>query len=97
MAIDMVRKGGTINLFGGCAPHTTITLNTERLHYSELNIKASFHHTPRHIQKALEFITKGVVNPEEFITAEAPLERLPHVLDTLINQRNSNIKVAIIP
>ena len=35
-AIDMVRKGGTVNLFGGCAKGTRVALNTERLHYSEI-------------------------------------------------------------
>ncbi len=31
-AIACARPGGTINLFGGCAKNTTITVNTEQLH-----------------------------------------------------------------
>ena len=34
-AIDMVRKGGTVNFFGGCAKGTKVELETNRLHYSE--------------------------------------------------------------
>ncbi len=45
-AIDMVRKGGTVNFFGGCASGTKVRLDTNRLHYSEITLKATFHHTP---------------------------------------------------
>ncbi|MBA3914719.1 MAG: zinc-binding dehydrogenase, partial [Acidobacteriales bacterium] len=34
-SIDMVRKGGTVNFFGGCASGTKVQLDTNRLHYSE--------------------------------------------------------------
>src|SRR6185312_16127104 len=35
-AIYMVRKGGTVNFFGGCASGTKVALDTSRLHYSEI-------------------------------------------------------------
>src|ERR1035441_2914854 len=50
--IDMVRKGGTVNFFGGCASGTTVALDTQRLHYNELTLKATFHHTPETVRKA---------------------------------------------
>ncbi|HEY9645999.1 MAG TPA: alcohol dehydrogenase catalytic domain-containing protein, partial [Chroococcidiopsis sp.] len=43
MAIACARPGATVNLFGGCPRDTTITVNTERLHYSELTLKGVFH------------------------------------------------------
>ena len=51
-AIDMVRKGGTVNFFGGCANGTKVQLDTNRLHYSEITLKATFHHTPETVRKA---------------------------------------------
>ncbi len=51
-AIDMVRKGGTVNFFGGCASGTKVQLDTNRLHYSEVTLKATFHHTPETVRKA---------------------------------------------
>ena len=51
-AIDMVRKGGTVNFFGGCASGTKVALDTQRLHYNELTLKATFHHTPETVRKA---------------------------------------------
>ena len=49
-AIDMVRKGGTVNFFGGCASGTKVQLDTNRLHYSEITLKATFHHTPETVR-----------------------------------------------
>lgn len=37
-AIACARPGATVNLFGGCPRDTTITINTEQLHYSELTL-----------------------------------------------------------
>ncbi len=51
-SIDMVRKGGTVNFFGGCANGTKVALDTQRLHYNELTLKATFHHTPETVRKA---------------------------------------------
>ena len=45
LAATLVRPGGLINFFGGCASDTQVTLATRPLHYSELTIKGVFHHT----------------------------------------------------
>ena len=55
LATQLVRKGGTINFFGGCPSGTKVGLDTGLLHYSEITCKASFHHTPAHIRRSLEF------------------------------------------
>jgi len=95
-AMGMVRRGGTINLFGGCPSGTYIPLDTTLIHYSEIAIKASFHHTPRHIREALEAIHRGAVCARAFITGEERLPALRSVLERLLN-RNGDIKIAIIP
>lgn len=95
-AMGIVRRGGTINLFGGCPPGTQIPLDTTLIHYSEITIKASFHHTPRHIREALETIHRGELQVERWITGEERLPMLRNVLERLLN-RNGDIKIAIIP
>jgi L-iditol 2-dehydrogenase len=95
-AIEMVRKGGTVNLFGGCATGTKVQLDTNRLHYSEVTIKATFHHTPETVRKAFSLITEKKIKGADYITGEAPLSRLQHVLRHMLN-RNGDIKTAIIP
>jgi L-iditol 2-dehydrogenase len=95
-SIDMVRKGGTVNFFGGCASGTTVQLDTNRLHYSEVTLKATFHHTPESVRKAFTLITERKIRSADYVTGEAPLSRLHHVLRHMMN-RNGDIKTAIIP
>src|SRR5438876_6544815 len=40
--VEMVRKGGTVNFFGGCASGTKVQLDTSRLHYSDITLEATF-------------------------------------------------------
>jgi len=95
-AVEMVRKGGTVNFFGGCAAGTKVALDTSRLHYSEITVKATFHHTPASVRKAFVLIAERKVRGTDYITGEAPLSRLQHVLRHMLD-RNGDIKTAIIP
>ncbi len=95
-SIDMVRKGGTVNFFGGCASGTKVNLDTNRLHYSEVTLKATFHHTPESVRKAFALIAERKIRGADYITGEAPLSRLQQVLRHMLN-RNGDIKTAIIP
>jgi len=96
LAIAMVRKGGTVNFFGGCAAGTKVQLDTNRLHYSEVTLKATFHHTPETVRRAFALIAEKKIRSTDYITGEAPLSRLQQVFHHMLN-RNGDIKTAIIP
>lgn len=95
MALRLVRKGGTVVFFGGCPSGSEIRLDTHRVHYDELTIKGSFHHTPRAVKKALDLLAFGVVKAKPLITHELPLERLEEAL--LMMKEGRAVKVAILP
>ncbi len=95
-AMQIVRCGGTINLFGGCPRGTKVEFESSALHYSEITIKSSFHHTPRFIREALEVIARGEVRASDFITGEVRLSELPQVFEHMKN-RNGQLKVAVMP
>ncbi len=97
LATRIVRKGGAINFFGGCPAGTRVGLDTALLHYSEITCKATFHHTPHHVRRALDFIAAGSVTAAHLVNQEQPLSRLPNVLADLACRRNGQIKTAIIP
>jgi L-iditol 2-dehydrogenase len=82
-SVHLVRKGGSVNFFGGCPSGTTITLDTTLIHYSDLTLLASFHHTPRTIRRALEFIEAGVIRADDFVNGECPLTGLPELLKSM--------------
>lgn len=82
-AVQLVRKGGAVNFFGGCPSGTGITLDTTLIHYSNLTLLASFHHTPRTIRQALGFIEAGVIRAADFVDGECPLSRLPDLFRSM--------------
>ena len=82
-AIRLVRKGGAVNFFGGCPGGTTVSMDTHTIHYSSLNLLASFHHTPRTFRRALEFIEAGVIRARDFVDGEWPLTKLPELFQQM--------------
>ena len=95
MAIACARPGGTVNLFGGCPRDTTITVNTDPLHYSELTLKGVFHNTPEYVRAALNFLASRAVPFELLISGEQPLSNLAQVFEDMRSRKV--IKVAIVP
>jgi L-iditol 2-dehydrogenase len=82
-AVQLVRKGGRVNFFGGCPTGTSISIDTALLHYSNLTLLASFHHTPRTIRRALKFIEEGVIHSRDFVDGESTLAELPSLLKSM--------------
>ena len=95
-AIQMVRRGGTVNLFGGCPRGSKVEFDPTALHYSEITIKSTFHHTPRFIREALDAVARGEVRAVDFITGEIPLQELPGLFEHM-KHRNGEQKTAVIP
>jgi len=95
-AVDMVRKGGVVNFFGGPPSGTKVELDTNRLHYNEITLKASFHHTPATVRRAFELIQSGKFNCREYITGRARLVDLNDVFHRLMSG-SADIKTAILP
>lgn len=95
-AVDMVRRGGTVNFFGGCAAGTKVEIDTNRLHYNDISLKASFHHTPAACRKAFDLLASGRFKCSEYITGRAGLSDLETVLRRLMD-RSNDIKTAILP
>lgn len=94
-AIACGRPGSTINLFGGCPKNTTISVNTEELHYSELTLKGVFHNTPLYVRNALSLLHSRLLPWELLISDRRPLSDLEAVFQAMKNRQV--IKVAMEP
>lgn len=92
-AIACARPGATVNLFGGCPRDTTITVNTEQLHYSELTLKGVFHNTPAHVRESLALLASRTLPFEQLISDRQPLKNLEHVFQDMKDRKT--IKAAI--
>ena len=96
LATRLLRRGGVVNFFGGCASGTEVNLDTHLLHYSEITCKASFHHTPALIRKALDVVSRGYVTAKDLVNRVEPLANLLEVMQHLMSH-NGHLKTAIIP
>jgi L-iditol 2-dehydrogenase len=98
-AVEMVRNGGLVNFFGGPETGTTVQFDTNRLHYGDLTLKATFHHTPAICRDAFELIAGGQFKAGLFITGHAPLSELNGAFAQLLNRgsQGNQIKTAILP
>ncbi len=75
-AVAMTRNGGTVNFFGGPAAGTVVTLDTNRLHYGDLTLKATFHHRPEVCRRALALLADGRFRAGMLLSGEAGLADL---------------------
>ncbi len=100
-AVGMVRKGGLVNFFGGPPSGTVVALDTNRLHYGDITLKASFHHTPSTTRTAFALITSGRFKSAEYLTGTATLGDVPAVFARMLGRSGPagfrDIKTAIYP
>lgn len=76
-AIEMARKRGKIILFGGVSRSDPMTLlNSNLIHYNELDIVGSFSYPAISHEMALRLISQGKISSEKYITATVPLEKI---------------------
>jgi L-iditol 2-dehydrogenase len=73
-AVSLVRPGGTVVLFSGLPSGTEVPLDAYRLHYEELTVRGSFHHTPRTVRASLAFLASGAYPWERLVTHEVGLD-----------------------
>jgi L-iditol 2-dehydrogenase len=98
-AVEMVRKGGVVNFFGGPPSGTKVGLDTNRLHYGDITLKASFHHTPATCRTAFGLVTSGLFKSAEYITGRASLDDVPELFAKMMSRNGGSrdIKTAVFP
>lgn len=94
-AIDGVGRGGTVVLFGGCTPGTSVRVDTRRAHYEELTLVGAFHHTPAMIRRAVELLESKAIEPEALLTHRMGLGEVRRALALM--ERGETMKVLVDP
>lgn len=77
LAVELVRDGGKVCLFGGCAPGTTVPFDVHRIHYKQIALHGVFHHTPRYFKEAVRLLSAGKVKTDLLISGSVKLEDVP--------------------
>lgn len=94
-ALAAVGRGGSVVFFGGCAPGTTVRVDTRRAHYEELTLVGAFHHTPELIRQAVAALETGAVVPDGLVTHRMRLDGVRPALDLM--EAGEALKVLIEP
>ena len=94
-AVAAVGRGGAVVFFGGCAPGTTVAVDTRRLHYEELVLAGAFHHTPALIRQAVALLESEALVPDGLLTHTMGLADVPEALGLM--ERGQALKVLIEP
>ena len=94
-ALRAVGRGGSVVFFGGCAPGTSVNVDTHRAHYEELTLIGAFHHTPALIRQAIEALETGLVMPEGLVTHTLGLGDVANALALMA--KGEALKVLIEP
>jgi L-iditol 2-dehydrogenase len=93
-AVELVRPGGTVVLFGGLPGTNEPAMDAHRLHYEELTLRGAFHHAPRHVRAALAFLASGAFPFDRLVTHRVGLEG---VAGLLANPPQDYLKAAVVP
>jgi len=93
-SVQFVRRGGTVVLFGGCKKGTTVTYDTERLHYDEITLKGVFHFTPHDVKKAFQLLKGGTIPVKKLVSATCRLQEISDVFSKL--SRGEGIKYVVL-
>jgi L-iditol 2-dehydrogenase len=94
-AVAATDKGGTAVFFGGCAPGTTVRLDTRRVHYEELRLVGVFHHTPALIRRAVSLLADGRLDVSPLVTHHMGLGEVPEAL--VMMAQGAALKILIRP
>jgi L-iditol 2-dehydrogenase len=92
-AIESVRPGGLVNLFGGCAPGTSIPLDTHLVHYSELTLKGVYHHRPDTFRRAIAMLADPAFRADLLLSGAKPISGVVEALQSMM--RKEALKVVI--
>lgn len=96
VALEAVRKRGKVVLFGGVAKQNPwTTLNSNTIHYNEIEIIGTFSYRLNHHLDALEAIRVGTIHPQAYFTKTV---RLDDIIEGFMAARNREaLKVLVKP
>jgi L-iditol 2-dehydrogenase len=93
-AVELVRPGGTVLVFGGLPREARPPVDAYRLHYEELTVRGSFHHTPATVRAALGFLASGAYPWDRLVTHRVSLAELPALF---ADPPRDLLKAAVVP
>jgi len=83
-AMQSLRPGGLALLFGGCAPGTSVEIDTHHVHYSEITVKGVYHHRPETVRRALDMLSDDAFEAGLLLSGVRPIEEVEQALRAMM-------------
>ena len=80
MAVALARAGGEVIFHGGCPAGSRVDLPTGPLHYSELTLRGSYHHTPDAFREAITHLRRDELGVAELLREPIGLADVGEIL-----------------
>jgi L-iditol 2-dehydrogenase len=93
LALRMAKNRGRINLFGGLPAGSTVTLDTNIIHYKELIVSGAHGSLPRHHQQAVNLIAAGRPDIKPYISHHFPLDKIKEAFETAEGHKGMRVIV----
>jgi L-iditol 2-dehydrogenase len=95
-AVEIARRAGRIVLFGGLPKaNPMVSLNSNLIHYGELQVIGAFSYHPSFHAEALAVLERKLVKADMFITHTRPLTRVSEAFE--IARSGDALKVMVLP
>jgi L-iditol 2-dehydrogenase len=92
-ALKMAKNRARINLFGGLAAGSTVTLDTNIIHYKELVVLGAHGSLPRHHRQAIDLIAAGRPDIKPYISHHFPLDKIKEAFEAAEGHKGMRVVV----
>ena len=92
-ALKMAKNRARINLFGGLPAGSTVTLDTNIIHYKELFVMGAHGSLPRHHQQAIDLIAAWRPDIRPYISHHFPLDEITAAFATAEGHQGMRVVV----
>jgi L-iditol 2-dehydrogenase len=93
--VEAVSKGGKVVLFGGLPKaDPLVTLDSNRIHYGEIEVLGSFSYHPSFHERALEAIACGQIPADKLITHRFSFDQVGQAFETAAGGNSLKVLVS---
>ncbi len=96
MALDIVGRGGRVNIFGVAPESDVINVKPFMLYEKELEVSASYR-DPFTFDRAIQLLANGRLDVKSLITHRFPLDRIEEAFHTFQENKEEAVKLMVIP
>ncbi len=94
-ALQLLSRGGRLNIFAGAHPDYEINITPNKIHYHEITITGSADGLRKHYNKAIELIKSETIKPSIIVSHRYPLPMIKEALN--IVEKRTAVKVLVKP